>query len=351
MTNLRQLLFLLVLLTTALSCQKNKLSDLKDVLYVRRNQADMPAYIYGNGQSKTFLIILHGGPGGSGLEYRIGQYKDDLESEYAVVYWDQRGQGMAQGSYKEEDLKVAEIIEDVRALALTLRHKYGEDIDLFLLGHSWGGLLGTAVMTTKDYQNLFQGWIEVAGAHDFPELYRQSIKGYQDIGTQQLSLRNDEEFWEGALERVAEADSININFDDFSYMNITARTVEEKLTTRGIINASDPLAISNNFINSVFINTRSIVNPSGNRTNTILFENELLNYSLTDQLPQIQIPSLILWGRYDLVVPVELGIQAFNLIGTTQKELVIYEQSGHSPMVTEPDAFAQDIITFINTYR
>lgn len=344
--------FILVLLLAAVfSCQKADLHDLKDVLHVRRNNADMPAYIYGNGASNTFIIILHGGPGGSGLEYRVGTYKDELEEKYAMVYWDQRGQGMAQGSYHKPDLTVAEIIEDVRALALTLRHKYGEEIDLFLLGHSWGGLLGSAVLTTKDYQNYFQGWIEVDGAHDFPELYRQSVISYNAFGAEQLSLGNDTDFWEDALDRVAEMDADNINFDDFSYLNITARTVEEKFTSLGFIKDNDPEAVANSLTNSIFINTRSLAGASGNRTNSILFREELLNYSVTDQLAEITIPSLILWGERDMVVPVALAHQAFELIGTDDKELVIYPQSGHSPMINDPLDFAADIIRFVEKYR
>lgn len=342
---------LLICIAEFYGCQKTDLNDLKDVLHVRRNNADMPAYIYGNGASKTFLIILHGGPGGSGLEYRVGKYKDELEEKYAVVYWDQRGQGMAQGTYSKEDLTVAEIIEDVRALALTIRHKYGEDIDLFLLGHSWGGLLGSAVLITKDYQDYFQGWIEVDGAHDFPELYRQAVISYQEIGAEQLAQGNDIDFWNDALDRVGEMDPNNINFDDFSYLNITARTVEEKLTALGVINSSDPEALGNSLANTIFINTRSLAGASGDRTNSILFREELLDYSLNDELAKITIPSLILWGEQDLVVPVALAHQAFEFIGTDRKELIIYPKSGHSPMINDPLDFAADVIRFVEKYR
>ena len=344
-------LMMILFLATVFSCQKNDLNDLQDTLHVRHNNADMPAYIFGNGASKVFLIILHGGPGGSGLEYRIGKYKDALEDKYAVVYWDQRGQGMAQGTYDKEDITVANIVEDVKALALTLRHKYGNDIDLFLLGHSWGGLLGSAFLTTNDYQDYIQGWIEVSGAHDFPELYRKSVSSYYIIGNEQIALGNDVTFWTEVLKRVDQIDSLDVNFDDFSYMNITARTVEEKLTAKGFINTTDPDAVGNSLVNTVFINSRSLAAASGNKTNETLFKNELLNYSVTDQLHKITIPSLILWGEKDLVVPVQLAQQAYDNIGSIDKEIILYPQSGHSPMVTEPDPFASDIIRFIEQFR
>ncbi len=350
MTNWKYL-FLLFFAVSFFACQKKDLSNLKDVLHVRRNNADMPAYIYGNGADKTFLVILHGGPGGSGLEYRIGEYKDRLEERYAVVYWDQRGQGMAQGHYSQDDITIAEIVEDVEALALTLRHKYGQDINLFLLGHSWGGTLGSAVLTTENYQDYFQGWIEVDGAHDFPEVYTQAVKTYQRIGAEQIALQNDVAFWQEILKRVAEVDTLNRNLEDFSYMNITARSAEENLANRGAINSGDPAAAGNSFINMTFINSPSLSNASGLTTNQILFRNELLDYSATPLLNRITIPSLILWGANDIVVPVELAQQAFDSIGSPEKELIIYPASGHSPMVTDAGAFASDVIQFIEKHK
>ena len=344
-------LFILALLAVVVGCQKTDLHDLKDVLYVRRNNADMPAYIYGNGSSQVFLVILHGGPGGSGLEYRIGRYADQLEDRYAVVYWDQRGQGMAQGNYSKAEISIAEIVEDIRALALTLRYKYGEDISLFLLGHSWGGLLGSACLSTADYQDLFNGWIEVSGAHDFPEVYRKSVLGFQSIGGEQLSRGNDRNFWEEVLDRIAQVDTFNINFRDFSYMNLTARTAEERLIARGVIEESDPEAGGNSLINTVFINNRTTVNSTGASTNEELFNKGLLDFSVAEDLHKIQIPSLLLWGKSDLIVPVQLGYQALDLLGSSHKELVILDRSGHSPMVNEPDIFVAKVVEFIETHK
>jgi len=62
----------------------------------------MPAYLYGNFDSKTFIVLLHGGPGGNGLEYRSGKYAEMLEEQFAMVYWDQRGQGNSRGNYHQE---------------------------------------------------------------------------------------------------------------------------------------------------------------------------------------------------------------------------------------------------------
>ena len=60
--------------------------------------------------------------------------------------------------------------------------------------------------------------------------------------------------------------------------------------------------------------------------------------------------SILLWGKYDFVVPPQLGYDAEKLIGTTDKELVMYEFSDHSPMNGEGMAYAADILRFINDH-
>ena len=86
----------------------------------------MPLYIRGNGTSKVFIIVLHGGPGGHGLQYSLGEYADDLEADYAMVYWDQRGQGMSHGSYDKSDITLDVIVEDLRKVILLLKGMVGQ---------------------------------------------------------------------------------------------------------------------------------------------------------------------------------------------------------------------------------
>ena len=83
--------------------------------------------------------------------------------------------------------------------------------------------------------------------------------------------------------------------------------------------------------------------------NTINGETE--KASMTADLNKITIPSLFLWGKYDFVVPPSLGEMAFNNVSSTKKEVVIFEKSGHSPMDSEPDLFAEKVIQFVELHK
>ncbi len=338
----------IILTLFLLSCQKDDLDDLHKVIYVRYRGADMPAYIYGNGSEKVFVIILHGGPGGSGLEYRMGVIKDDLEKKYAVVYFDQRNSGMSQGNYSDSKISIDLMAEDVVALIKVLQHKFGNDCKFFLMGHSWGGSLGTAVLLNGNNQNLFKGWIEVDGGHDLHELFFETIRYFKRISDEQIALGNSVSFCEGRSCMVNSMDTLHFDSDNSDYLNSNGFEAESKLEEDGIINSISDRSATQSLVNTIFRNNPLTVYWNGFNVNNILSDQEIWEkVSYTGQLYNIKIPSLFLWGRYDMVIPPAMGQDAYNNIGSDDKKLVIFEKSGHSPMDNEGQLFFNEVVDFI----
>lgn len=340
-----------IVLIVSILCFANACSDdfelnnLDETLYVRHKNADMPAYIRGNSSEKVFLITLHGGPGGTGLGF-TGKAFDAIEDEYGVVYFDQRGSGNSQGHYSEDDISIDLMAEDILALVKVLKRKFGSDARFFLLGGSWGGTLGTATLL-KD-QSDFKGWIEVAGANNPAGLYDWYIETFTTTANTQIAQGNSIDFWEAVLALVAQVDPVN-NLDDFLALNGKAFEAEEKLYEDGLI-ASVENGIGGN---ESFFAYNFLTNRWNSGKIQSIFDNQGLfqTVDFTSQLSEIRIPSLLISGRYDMVVPMASAQTAFDAIGSTSKELLIFERSGHGPMFTEPDLFADKVIEFINTHK
>ncbi len=336
------MIVLLIVFTFSSCSQDSDLDNLSDTVYLRHKDADMPAYIYGNGSEKLFLITLHGGPGGLGLGFRNDMFKGRIEKECAVVYFDQRGSGMSQGSYTEDGISIDIMAEDVLALVKVLKKKYGDDSRFFLLGHSWGGTLGSAALL-KD-QNDFLGWIELDGAHNASGIYLEYIANFERVANEQIALENSVDYWESVKDLVQSADNNEYNDDDFMKLNREAFEAENKLRDDGLITREEDysdIAFDYNIF-TAFWNT-GVIQAIERR----VFE----DVDYTDQLSEITIPSLILWGKYDMVVPTTFAQEAFDNIGSTSKKLVIFEESGHSPNVTEPELFASEVIQFMNEHK
>lgn len=336
---------LILTLISIVSCSKeDNLNNLDDTIFVRHKNADMPAYIHGNASEKVFLIILHGGPGGIGLSYRNLTIKDRIEKECAVVYFDQRGSGMSQGNYSKDGITIDIMAEDILALAKVIKHKYGDDSKLFLMGHSWGGTLGPATLL-KD-QSDFLGWINVDGGHNTKGLYTEYIANFKRVAAEQIALENNIDYWESVIDFVNSFDAEYTSIDDVYDLNIEAFIAEEKLEKSDLINVEK---IEDN--NVIFKYNVLTLLWNMLKTQSILDTDLFETIDYTDRLSEITIPSLVLWGRHDMVVPIGFAQEAFDNLGSSEKELVIFENSGHSPMYNEPDLFADQVIQFIDNNK
>ena len=329
------------------SCSQEDLTNLSETIYVRSEGADMPAYIHGNGASKVFILVVHGGPGGNGLEYRAGTYAEELEARYAMVYWDQRGQGMSQGHYSPDEVTTEQMADDLYLLALAIKAKYGQDNAVFVMGHSWGGMLGSAMMVKDDYQNVVNGWIESNGAHDIPRLNRMAIPMFIEIGNQQITAGNSVAEWQDIVDWAQTIDTNNISLAQGGEINSNGFKAEELLTNDGLIQPGEEAFRLSGGINPT---NGLISNITGNNTSDLL-ENEVENLSLTDQLSKINRPCLFLYSKYDFVVPPQLGLDAFAAVNTTDKKFVLFEESGHSPMDNEPAKFVAEVVEFVEQYK
>jgi len=81
---------------------------------------------------------------------------------------------------------------------------------------------------------------------------------------------------------------------------------------------------------------RAVVDPGGQRV------------SARDRLYLAEdMPTLIMWGANDPIIPVEHGREAHRLIPSSR--LVEFEGAGHWPHLEDPDLFVDSLIDFIET--
>jgi pimeloyl-ACP methyl ester carboxylesterase len=72
----------------------------------------------------------------------------------------------------------------------------------------------------------------------------------------------------------------------------------------------------------------------------------ILGYKYRDRLPEIEVPVLIVWGRNDILIPVADADEYERLIGANA-HAVIFEDTGHLPMLERPSRFNKLVADFI----
>ena len=72
----------------------------------------------------------------------------------------------------------------------------------------------------------------------------------------------------------------------------------------------------------------------------------VLGYSFRDRLPEIEVPTQIVWGRNDILIPVEDAYEFERLIGSNAR-LEVFDDTGHLSMLERPSRFNALLADFI----
>lgn len=87
----------------------------------------------------ALLVVVHGGPG-SDYRYLLN-CKAFAEAGFRVVFYDQRGSGLSK-RHPKDSYSIDIMVDDLGAVIGHYKTRPGQKV--FLLGHSWGGMLATA---------------------------------------------------------------------------------------------------------------------------------------------------------------------------------------------------------------
>jgi pimeloyl-ACP methyl ester carboxylesterase len=71
----------------------------------------------------------------------------------------------------------------------------------------------------------------------------------------------------------------------------------------------------------------------------------IVSYDFRDRLPQIECPTLVVWGHEDMLVPAKDADEYARLVPRARK--VVFDDTGHSPMMERPQTFNDCVVEFL----
>jgi proline iminopeptidase len=336
---------LLIFIFILLACEDNPFSG-GDIFFLVNKNAEMPVSVRGNKSSGIFILFIHGGPGGTALQ-KIGLPAfNELEKTYATVFWDQRGSGSSQGNSSDKLLNLNQFVEDLDKLVDLIRYKYN-DPEIFLMGHSWGGCLGTAYLTDNTRQNKIRGWIEVDGAHNNPKGDSLSLAWVSAYARNQITLNADTDFWDYVLDWYS--DNPNFTSDQLEHYTFVEKANGYIYNPEKNSNKKTFLEYSFNYL----FESPADVTTAFTNYNHVIQHFIISAIDLTPQMQKITLPSLIVWGKYDGIIPYPMAQHAFNSLGTieTEKSIFTLPNSAHYGYYEDPELFVEAVKSFIENYR
>ena len=349
---MRNILICYILAMLFLSCNKEEFTlsaNAEDFFFLEHKGAKMPIQVEGNTASGKLIVVLHGGPGGSSilLNEALTGFFDPLEEEYGMVYYDQRGAGIAQGSFDESTLNPDQFVEDLERLTALIRNKYGAETELFLLGISWGGYLGNAFLAKDENQANYKGWINMVGAHDFLQIAELGRERMLFYGNQQIAFGENVEEWQAIIDVCNETPEVE-NKDDFIKINSQAYQAMA-LMSDSVNTEISPLPISEQLglaFTSPYDANAQVSHQINIRKSE--FIDRIIERPLQASLSNIKLPVLVVGGNYDFVVPEGALQEQFDLYGSEDKSMLILQRSTHAVISDEVGELLRNTLEFVD---
>lgn len=260
------------------------------------------AYHVIGGGAATPLLLINGGPGFDHRFHHLSPAWEQLARQRQVIFFDQPGTGQSWQVGLDDPITIEDVLDSIDAV----RRATGAE-KVALLGHSWGGYLAL------DYALRHPERVEriVLANSIAPKVSATAFLFgalFPDIAVQRRGLR---------AENPADVDK-------YSHLTLAMSFYSPETRDRVLSALERPVAY--------------------NRRLEILWT-EAESRDLTEKLREIAVPVLILTGRFDANVAPRTAWLIHELMAGSQ--YVVFEKSGHFPMIEEPDRFARVVDAFL----
>jgi len=275
------------------------------------------------------LLFLHGGPGFS--ETAVARlFSTRLEHEFTVVHWDQRGAGKSYRFGEDRSAwTIQDYVDDTRALIELLLRRFDQE-KLFLVGHSWGTVLGMRI--ARDHPELLHAFVGIGQVVNWREQEEISYRWVTQRAQATGSTRAQEELaairppYEHPSEMLIERKWLAHFGGDFYDGRGMRRYV-----LSGALSPHYSLLDGLRF-------TRGIGAPLE------MWLNEIRETNLFQTVPRVEVPVFFFAGKHDYNTAFEVVERYAEALEAPHKELVWFERSAHSPNLEEPDRFQEEMI-------
>lgn len=345
--------FIAILLSGMLlsACQRFEISaDTNDLFHLTEAGTEIPVLVRGNTASGKFIVFINGGPGLSSIDVaELDLFGwQEIEDEFAVAYYDQRGTGNSQGNMDPSTLTMEQYVTDLHKIVQVIRDKYDHP-SIFLLGHSFGGYTGTEYLLNHDG---IAGWINVNGLNvvkvEDQWEYRRDF--FVNVANEKITAGEDTIYWQEALDWISAIPVIETREQKDQWRDYIGQFPGD-----GIIPEEDVALPVGNLLRFLFFSSYNPV-PAYLSSNWKIVADSLYedvkDENLLPELHEISTPTLLIWGRYDDLIPPEIASDIHDSLGTplADKSLLVLKYSGHQPFVNQPAEFNSAVIDFVRRY-
>ncbi len=294
----------------------------------------------GQSVDKPLLLYLAGGPGQSSLPHPRVIF-EDLERDFIVVAWDQRGTGKSYTAlHPTSDITPEQAVADTIELTEYLCERFDED-KIYLLGESYGTILGVlAIQQRPDLYHAFIGSGQMVNiAETDRRIYHGLLASADQAGDARLAAAM-RAYGEPPYTDIPYANGFVMGQYDRLYQpymppqSYIDRGTRSGLDQFGLLGTEYTLVEKVNVLRGL-IDMFSVMYP------------QLQGLDLRRDAARLEVPVYMLDGQAELAARRDLALEWFALLDAPQKRMYSYENAAHAVAFEQYEAFHRILLDTI----
>jgi pimeloyl-ACP methyl ester carboxylesterase len=295
--------------------------------------------IRGRNRANPVLLVVHGGPGTPTMPLAWA-FQNTWEDFFTVVHWEQRGVGKNDATADRQallpTLSLAQIVLDGEAVIDYLCHTLGK-ARVAILGFSWGAIVGARLAERAPGKvSVYAGVGQAVAAAFEPMILAETLAAAERAGDEQavrelraldLSPGPDGRF---PLAQVQALRAVARRYDGMWYGHESLQVMNDLAALAPEYDERDVAAFQ---AGAGWIAQGPLAQ-------------DLATMDLRT-LQALQVPVVVLQGRYDLATPHAAAAAWLAALQAPAKALVTFERSAHFPMFEEPGRFLQALLQHV----
>lgn len=336
MNPFKTICLLILVMTTMMNSKANDIFEERVKLNI--NGIDQSIICAGSDTTAPILLLLHGHgmPTSIFAHHFINDSSSQLTKKFIQVHWDQRGSGLSYSKKTDPTTMTQDqFVEDAYEVVQYLKKRFDKD-KVYIWAMSWGSIIGLKLV--QKYPDDIAGFIGEGQTAD----YQASIKNMYEYALQKAGEENNKKALK-QLKGISFPDSATSVKDFMKFNDITAKWASKFILDE--YQGQDVIKVFKESMRTSpyykrFKHKMSIL--AGMKYTQMHTLKGLFYTNLCEEIDSLSVPVYFFMGKYDFITPsTELF---YNELVADQKELVIFENSGHTPSLDEAELFEKELL-------
>jgi pimeloyl-ACP methyl ester carboxylesterase len=293
--------------------------------------------VRGADRDNPILLFIHGGPAAPEMPIAWA-FQRPWEDFFTVVQWDQRGSGRSfelnEPGKIAPTLNVDRYRDDAIELIELLQKRYGKH-KVFVLGHSWGSIVGLSVAIKRP--DLLYAYIGIGQVIDFRRNEQLGFERTLEAARQSknaVAVRELEAIrpYPGAGPFDIDKVAVDRKWSDYFGGLAAGRTNGDFYFHLGRLS---PLYTP--------ADRKAWDAGSAFTIKTLLPQLSSVNFS---NVHKLDVPVLMLLGKHDTTTPPGIAAEWMNRLKAPSKRVVWFKNSAHLPFIEEPGRTLEALVRF-----